>query len=572
MLLLARLVALGCLLGWAALLSTPALEPVSRSLGGASLADLRSLTGAVLVASRILLRALLLALRFAPLGLFAVFVLPDQERWLRRMGLVALPALALATAVAWVALASRAGSAPGPFEILLPGLGILLGSWAGLAWRRGWSARLLFLPKVLASAVVLLLLAAGLAVLSLDSKPALEAEAPLSSAEKRQIVELFQGKNPRKVPPGETRTLRLPGTELDRLASWAALTTGRDLRTRVRLKAGGLAAAASLPVPRTGRWLNVEAAARAGIERGVLAAGGAELRVGQIRVPSLLLEVVSPFLVAGLQGDRDLRGVLPAVESLAFTPEAATLSYARVDMPPGLVARLVWGEEAGEATRQTVYAHVDRLLRVLETTPEGDARFARAVEEAFAGARERSAASGSPAAENRAAILALGIVLGHPRLARSVGERLDDERSGAALELMGGTTLRSRADWARHFTVSGALTVLSAVAPSDAAGLLKEELDADGGSGFSFGDLLADRAGTSFADAATRDDASALRVLQRLQGGFRVDDFFPPAVGLPEGIPDAELQSRYGGVGGALYREKIDEIERRLAQCAGYKD
>ena len=567
-----RLVALGCLLGWAALLGTPVLDPPARLLGGASLLDARSLTGAALVAGRILLRALLLALRFAPLGLLAVFVLPDQEGRLRRAGLVALPALVLATVVGWFALATRAGSTPGPFEILVPGLGILVGTRAGLAWRRGWGARLYFFPSLLATAVVLLLLTAGLAVLALDAEPSLAEPAPLSSAEKRHLVELFQGKNPRKVPPGETRTLRLSGAELDRLVGWAALATGSRLRTSVKLQAGGISAAASLRVPRTGRWLNLQAAARSGIEKGRLAAEGAELRVGQFRAPSLLLGALTPFVVAGLQGDRDLRRVLPAVESLAFTPDTATLSYARVDMPPGLIARLVWGEEAGEVTRRAVYAHVDSLLPALEATPEGDARFARALELAFAAARERSAGGGSAVEENRAAILALGIVLGHPRLARSVGERLDDERSGAAFDLFAGTTLRGRGDWARHFTVSGALTVLSAAAPSDAAGLLKEELDADGGSGFSFGDLLADRAGTTFADVATRDETSALRVQQRLLGGFRVDDFFPAAADLPEGIADAELQSRYGGVGGALYRQKADEIERRLAACAAYRE
>jgi len=570
-LLFPRLVALGCLLGWAALLGTPVLEPAARGFGGSSLFDVRSPTGAALVTGRMLLRALLLALRFAPLGFLAVFVPPDQDGRLRRAGLVALPALVLATALAWLALARRAGTNPGPFEILIPGLGILVGAWAGLAWRRGWGARLSFLPSLVGSALVLLLLAAGFAVLALDARPTLAETAPLSSAEKRHLVELFQGKNPRKVPPGETRTLRLTGAELDRLVGWAALATGSRLRTSVKLQAGGISAAASLRVPRTGRWLNLQAAARSGIEKGRLAAEGAELRVGQFRAPSLLLGALTPFLVAGLQGDRDLRRVLPAVESLAFTPDTATLSYARVDMPPGLVARLVWGEQASEATRRAVYAHVDRLLSALEAAPEGDARFAHALEAAFAAARERSA-SGSAVEENRAAILALGIVLGHPRLARSVGERLDNERSGAAFDVVARTTLRGRGDWARHFTVSGALTVLSAAAPSDAAGLLKEELDADGGSGFSFADLLADRAGTTFAGVATRDDASALRVQQRLAGGFRVDDFFPAAADLPEGIADAELQSRYGGVGGALYRQKTDEIERRLALCAAYRE
>jgi hypothetical protein len=134
------------------------------------------------------------------------------------------------------------------------------------------------------------------------------------------------------------------------------------------------------------------------------------------------------------------------------------------------------------------------------------------------------------------------------------------------------TTVRGRADWVRHFTVSGALTVLTYDAPSDAAGLFKEERDAKGGSGFSFGDLLADRAGTTLADRATRDEASAAAIQERLAAGARVDDLFPHAADLPEDIPDAELQARYGGVGGARWREVADEIERRVAACAAYRD
>jgi hypothetical protein len=308
-----------------------------------------------------------------------------------------------------------------------------------------------------------------------------------------------------------------------------------------------------------------------GIDEGRLSVAEPRLRVGRLTVPPLLLDLVAPFAVAGLQGDRDVRRVLPAVESLRVGSEEAVLTYGRVDMPRGLIARLVWGEDASEALREAVYAQVDRLLEALPKVPEGDARFGAALETAFTLARDRSAGS-SAVEENRAALLGLGIVLGHPRLARAAGEKLDDERADLAERLREHTTLRGRADWTRHFSVSGALTVVSAVAPSDAAGLLKEELDADGGSGFSFGDLLADRAGTTFAEVATRDEVRAAAVQARLAGGFRVDDFFPPADGLPEDIQDAELQSRYGGVGGALYRRTAEEVERRVSACAAYRD
>jgi hypothetical protein len=50
----------------------------------------------------------------------------------------------------------------------------------------------------------------------------------------------------------------------------------------------------------------------------------------------------------------------------------------------------------------------------------------------------------------------------------------------------------------------------------------------------------------------------------RLVRGFDLDEFFPPADGLPENISAAEFQSRYGGVGGRGYQAIVDEINRRL--------
>jgi hypothetical protein len=129
-------------------------------------------------------------------------------------------------------------------------------------------------------------------------------------------------------------------------------------------------------------------------------------------------------------------------------------------------------------------------------------------------------------------------------------------------------SIRGRRDWTRHFTISAALAIHANQALSDAAGLLKEELDAgEGGSGFSFGDLLADRAGTRFALAATRDEASALAMQSRLARACRLEDLFPPAADLPESLTAAQLQARYGGVGGEKYRQMLADIEGRLDRC-----
>ena len=100
-------------------------------------------------------------------------------------------------------------------------------------------------------------------------------------------------------------------------------------------------------------------------------------------------------------------------------------------------------------------------------------------------------------------------------------------------------------------------------------GLLKEELDADGESGFSFGDLLIDRAGTMLGVRATESESAATAMQNRIAGGFLVSDFIPDASGLPEGLTDAEFKRRYGGVGGEVYVRLSAESDQRVAGCPG---
>jgi hypothetical protein len=162
------------------------------------------------------------------------------------------------------------------------------------------------------------------------------------------------------------------------------------------------------------------------------------------------------------------------------------------------------------------------------------------------------------------------MLLGHGGVEQLVGPIIDvsQRRDAAAFE---GARLRQREDWTKHFLLSASISVLSTRGISDGVGLFKEELDSDGGSGFSFGDLLADRAGVTFAVTATQSDASARAIQNRLVAGYREDDFMPVGADLPENMQQAEFRSRFGGVGGLEYRRVADEIERRIASCAAYR-
>jgi hypothetical protein len=264
-----------------------------------------------------------------------------------------------------------------------------------------------------------------------------------------------------------------------------------------------------------------------------------------------------------MRSSREFGAVSQAVAMLRVDGAGLAATYTRPQVDEQARRHLQQAFGPSGEIRAAARVQFDALRALGPALAAGDDRLAAIIRAAFELARRRSD-SGSAVAQNQGAILALATVLGHPDVATLAGiERPGDWR--AIRRTLEPAPLRGRDDWTRHFLVSAGLTQISTVVMSDAAGLLKEELDAARRSGFSFADLLADRAGTRFGDLAARDEATAQALQQQvLAEGFRVDDLMPPADDLPEGLTDEALDSQYGGVGGAGYEALVAEIEERV--------
>ena len=567
----ARWAARLALIGYVGLLATSVLAPGGRAgVAGAGFFDLRTGSRVRAVVLALAVYVVLEAVRFLPVGALAVLSLPGTHGNRFRMLLVAATAGAGSFLIAVLVLVLEIGSPwqwPGPSDLFLPAVGGVLGVGAALAWLAGRGARrrlVLGLGAALLTAPILL----GLVLLGAAAHEPLVRDSPaVTSEEKRRLY--------KTLAVGAARSLSLDSRDIDLLLAWGLpLVLGEGRATaRVDLMASRtVRVSVTLPIATStgrARYLNIVTGARVQIDQGRLSVADPTLRLGRLALPDRPLRWLAPIISGLVQAERRVRPVLAGVESLEIGPGRATLVYRRMDLPPGLLASFIWGTGSNEEMRLAVRSHSERLLEAASSLPRGEPRLGAAVEVAFARARERSATS-PPVLENRAALLALGILLGHRRLEDFVGPVLA-ERDWRRATPLARTTLRGREDWTKHFFVSAALTVLSAQAPSDAIGVFKEELDAGGGSGFSFGDLLADRAGTTFALLATRDDIAARALQARLAAGFRVDDFFPEAADLPADIQAAELEARYGGVGGRLFRQYAAEVERRLWSCPAYR-
>jgi hypothetical protein len=179
-------------------------------------------------------------------------------------------------------------------------------------------------------------------------------------------------------------------------------------------------------------------------------------------------------------------------------------------------------------------------------------------------AAERPAADA--VAENRAALLVLAFHVNGRGLTAVVPQARAWPRP-----VPRNVTLGGRHDFAQHFTVSAALAAHADSPLADAIGIYKEVEDARDGSGFSFADLAADRAGSVFGSQATRSAAAARTLQQRVLAGVVEADFMPDTDGLPERMHQPEFARRFGGVGEPAYRKMEQEVERRVGRLALYR-
>lgn len=211
------------------------------------------------------------------------------------------------------------------------------------------------------------------------------------------------------------------------------------------------------------------------------------------------------------------------------------------------------------------------VLDAANDVPDGDEGFLRLLQIAFAHAEDNS--HGTDAIlPNRAAILALGLLLGDDTVARIGGRGGDIGSQAERNRLRHRIRLDGRADLSRHFWVSAALTVLADEPRAMMIGLSKEVMDSTpGGSGFSFIDMAANAAGIRLAVAATRSQESARALQARVRLAVGGGDLFPSIVELPENISRDVLQAEFGGLGGVETRRLLIEIDRRIAALALYR-
>ena len=391
-----------------------------------------------------------------------------------------------------------------------------------------------------------------------EDRAAVSRSVELGPAQVERAKRILQAHDPRKVPSGALRTFSISAEDLDLALNFVLAQQGGGAKVGLQPGAAIIWASIKAPPNPFGAYVNVEAVAH---QTSSLPSFD-RLQVGRLPVPGFLADWLLAQAIDQLNTTDAGKSASDVVRSVRIAGGHLEVEYQwSADLPERLRKALL---PAGEQER--LRAHQERLVALT-----ADVKLPRQVslvallQAMIQHAAARSEA-GDAAAENRAAILVLAFYVNGRGLAAIVPAAKDWPRAVPRK-----VTLSGRTDFSQHFTVSAALAATAGSPLSDAVGIYKEVDDSRGGSGFSFTDIAADRAGTVFGQQAVRSTNAARAVQQRFATSVVEADLMPQATDLPEMMTEAEFKRRFGGLGEAPYRRMMEEIERRVARLALYR-
>ena len=384
--------------------------------------------------------------------------------------------------------------------------------------------------------------------LMLDDAPAIEPPAEFRRTDLAWVRTLFQKHDPRRQTPDVVQSIRLDEAELNRLLNYA-VELHRVSGIAAELTPGMATLSATLAVPSNpfGRYLNLTAEI-AEVPGGIRIQG---LQLGSLPLPGVLADWMARQAHRWLRRDKTYATLADAFSQINFDENQATLDYR---WHPELLTRLE--RKSAELLiapedQARMLAYAEQLDALLKRHPHGSTvPLARITGPLFTHALQTG---GDAREENRAALTALAAYLAGISLPRLLeGDSRSIRRAPPVL-----LSLHGRRDFAEHFMISAALSVNGGSRLANAIG------PSPPGRRRAGTDLAANRAGVRLGERAP--GAAAARVRQHLALARNDADLLPDFRDLPEFMPQAEFDRRFGPIGSARYLRVITRIDARLA-------
>ncbi|MEM6367515.1 MAG: hypothetical protein AAGD10_16280 [Myxococcota bacterium] len=399
-----------------------------------------------------------------------------------------------------------------------------------------------------------LALAAYFFVAARSEAPAVALQAELTEPEVERLRALLARVDDPRERSGP-QTLTLSQADVDavfRFATSRVKDTG--LQAQITKKGLRLQLSRVSPMPRLSPFVDLA----------VLLAGTpsspelSQLRLGRLPLPDALLHEFSKTALEHLRTlSRKASELVEGVETVSFEDGEMAVLF---KVSPELAERLErTGKEllTARVGPERLRAYHQALAELLQERPHQELAMAELVSSLFRRMRDRA----DPDARSE---LQVALLVGAMyAVGRSPNEIFDVRLSALTRRSV---RLWSRSDLPKHFLVSAFVAAWGDRALADAVGLSKELSDAEaGGSGFSFVDLAADRAGTQLVERGLATPARTATLVRRLADpGLSNPDLLPDPRDLPEGLSEARLDAKGWAPGSSGHGRLVDEMDARL--------
>lgn len=359
--------------------------------------------------------------------------------------------------------------------------------------------------KRLLTLILLLLLFLALSVVVFVSY-SLERTALVSNSDSSQnLTEDYLGSVTTQVSPSGLITIG--DRQLGNLAQQILRQRRIPSDVRIRFVPNEIQAAATIraPIDSEKKYLNIQI-------KGAKVASPQhiqieDVRVGSIKVPSIIIDLLGDYALARCTKDRRCRTGLNTYQNIDS-----------IDLDTGVLSvRYTLGADTFNLLGKTDIddLELEPYQRALENLSQQNNRKSIKLQAALHVVMQVASTrsdQNDPVRENAAALMALAMLDADRKVQEILVQPGFADWPVNELRLK----VHNRRDLAQHFVNSAALFLIGGTEFSDYVGIYKEVYDVSSGKEFGTGDLIADRAGVRFAQRATRSQRLAINLQQQI--------------------------------------------------------
>lgn len=395
----------------------------------------------------------------------------------------------------------------------------------------------------------LIIILGMLVFFGISDQPELKPDWAMSQADISRAKKILREGS--RTRPDEIGTLELTQADLNLSANYL-LNRFSNGRALISLKENKLkfVVAAALPENRLGKYLNITF--RLGNENGNQLPTLTKFKAGKLLLPSKVAAFVIETAIKHTPLNEYFLLATDPIKAVTIDDQKITIAY-HPNKSTLKTARDILTHNNTDAHANVYQSKLADVIR--RHDPDWRLSLAELLQPLFALAYQRSTLE-TAVEENRIVI-------------NTINDYVNNSKT-TQFSPYYPAFLYKRIDLAQHFIGAAAITASVNSQMAEALGEEKELQDARSGSGFSFVDLTADKAGTRFGELAIATSSSARKLQQAVSTIKDYTDFMPDPRTLPEHMDETAFKKRYGSVDSETYQKVSQQIDALIAATPIY--